>query len=47
MLQVEKRAHRNLLKKNASYLYVDVLTPTKNTLIKNNEKHKNMFFKLL
>jgi len=31
MLQTEKGANRNLLKKNASYLYVDVLTPTKKT----------------
>ena len=30
MLQIEKRANRNLLKETASYLYVDVLTPTKN-----------------
>jgi len=39
MLQIEEKASRNLLTKDASYLYVDVLTPTKapqlNITIKN------------
>ena len=49
MLQIEKKANRNLLKKNASFLHVDVLRPTKkhdNNNIKNKKKRKNMFFKL-
>jgi len=39
MLQIKKgQNNRNLLKKNASYLYVDVLTPTKNTTLKHTKK---------
>jgi len=39
MLQIEK-TNRNFLKENASYLYVDVSTPTKKHSNKNHKKIK-------
>jgi len=45
MLLIENRANRNLRKKNASYMYVAVLTPTTTQQYKTqkNKNIKNMF----